>query len=215
MIAIIDYDAGNLTSVERALRSLGADCAISRDPEFIAQAARVILPGVGRAGSGMASLRRQGMDRVLTDIVAQGKPFLGICFGTQILFDYSEEDLTDCLGLLPGKVVRFPVEHRDAAGEALKVPHMGWNGVDWRMNHPVFAGIPAEAEFYFVHSYFLQPTSEDLVAGVTDYGFPFTSAVARGSMVAVQFHPEKSGRPGLKLLENFLAWDGKEGGHAL
>lgn len=215
MIAIIDYDAGNLTSVERALRSLGADCAISRDPEFIAQAARVILPGVGRAGAGMASLRRLGLDRVLADTVAQGKPFLGICFGTQIIFDYSEEDLTDCLGLMPGKVVRFPVDHRDQAGDPLKVPHMGWNGVDWKKSHPVFAGIPDEAEFYFVHSYYLQPDSENLVAGTTDYGFPFTSAVARGSLVAVQFHPEKSGRPGLKLLKNFLAWDGKEGGDAL
>lgn len=215
MIAIIDYDAGNLTSVDRALRSLGADCAISRDPEFIASAQRVILPGVGRAGAGMASLRRLGLDRVLADTVAQGKPFLGICFGTQIIFDYSEEDLTDCLGLMPGKVVRFPVDHRDAAGEPLKVPHMGWNGVNWKINHPVFAGIPGEAEFYFVHSYYLQPASDELVAGTTDYGFPFVSAVAKGSLVAVQFHPEKSGRPGLKLLKNFLAWDGKEGGDAL
>ncbi|MBU1277166.1 MAG: imidazole glycerol phosphate synthase subunit HisH [Proteobacteria bacterium] len=215
MIAIIDYDAGNLTSVERALRSLGADCAISRDPGFIAQAQRVILPGVGRAGAGMASLRRLGLDRVLADTVAQGKPFLGICFGTQIIFDYSEEDLTGCLGLMPGKVVRFPVDHRDTAGNPLKVPHMGWNGVSWKKRHPVFAGIPEQAEFYFVHSYYLQPDGDNLVAGVTDYGFPFASAVARGSLVAVQFHPEKSGRPGLKLLDNFLAWDGKEAGDAL
>ena len=215
MIAIIDYDAGNLTSVERALNSLGAPCAVSRDPEFIAKAERVILPGVGRAGSGMASLRRMGLDQVLADAVAQGKPFLGICFGTQIIFDYSEEDLTDCLGLIPGKVVRFPLEHRDADGQALKVPHMGWNGVTWQREHPVFAGLPEEAEYYFVHSYYLQPADEALVAGATDYGFDFCSAVARGSLVAVQFHPEKSGRPGLKLLENFVAWDGKEGGDAL
>ncbi|MCB2227491.1 MAG: imidazole glycerol phosphate synthase subunit HisH [Desulfarculaceae bacterium] len=215
MIAIIDYDAGNLTSVERALNSLGAPCAISRDPEFIAKAERVILPGVGRAGSGMASLRRMGLDKVLAQATAQGKPFLGICFGTQILFDYSEEDLTDCLGLMPGKVVRFPVDHRDQTGEALKVPHMGWNGVSWKTSHPVFAGLPEEAEYYFVHSYYLQPSDEALVAGVTDYGFDFCSAVAKGSLVAVQFHPEKSGRPGLKILENFVAWDGKEGADAL
>jgi glutamine amidotransferase len=215
VIAIIDYDAGNLTSVERALRSLGAECAISRDPEFIARAERVILPGVGRAGSGMASLRRLGLDKVLAQAVEQGKPFLGICFGTQIIFDYSEEDLTDCLGLMPGRVVRFPLEHKDAAGEPLKVPHMGWNGVSWRGGHPVFAGLPEQAEYYFVHSYYLEPAEPSHVAGTTEYGFDFCSAVARGSLVAVQFHPEKSGRPGLKLLANFLAWDGKEAGDAL
>jgi imidazole glycerol-phosphate synthase subunit HisH len=215
LIAIIDYDAGNLASVERALKSLGADCAISRDAEFIASAERVILPGVGRAGSGMASLRRLGLDQVLRDTVAQGKPFLGICFGTQIIFDYSEEDLTDCLGLMPGKVVRFPVEHTDASGQALKVPHMGWNGMTPKRPHPVFAGLPEEAEFYFVHSYYLEPASESEVVATTDYGFDFCSAVAKGSLVAVQFHPEKSGRPGLKLLGNFLSWDGKEDGNAV
>ena len=215
MIAIIDYDAGNLASVERALRSLGADCAISRDAEFIASAERIILPGVGRAGSGMASLRRLGLDKVLADSVAQGKPFLGICFGTQIIFDYSEEDLTDCLGLMPGKVVRFPLDHKDSAGEALKVPHMGWNGMSLKRSHPVFAGLPPEAEFYFVHSYYLQPADESEIVGTTDYGFDFCSAVAQGSLVAVQFHPEKSGRPGLRILENFISWDGKEAGDAV
>ncbi|RJX35869.1 MAG: imidazole glycerol phosphate synthase subunit HisH [Desulfarculus sp.] len=215
MIAIIDYDAGNLTSVERALRSLGAECAISRDAGFISAAERVILPGVGRAGTGMASLRRLGLDKVLADTVAAGKPLLGICFGTQIIFDYSEEDFTDCLGLMPGKVVRFPLEHRDADGQPLKVPHMGWNGMQLKRPHPVLSGLPAEAEFYFVHSYYPLPAQESFVVGATDYGLPFASAVARGSLVAVQFHPEKSGRPGLRLLQNFLDWDGKEGGGAL
>ncbi|MEW5913803.1 MAG: imidazole glycerol phosphate synthase subunit HisH [Thermodesulfobacteriota bacterium] len=215
MIAIIDYDAGNLTSVERALRSLGAECAISRDADFIAAAERVILPGVGRAGAGMASLRRLGLDQVLAQTVAAGKPLLGICFGTQIIFDFSEEDLTDCLGLMPGRVVRFPVEHRDAAGQPLKVPHMGWNGLQVKRPHPVLAGLPSEAEFYFVHSFYPVPGQDSFVIGTTDYGFSFASAVARGSLVAVQFHPEKSGRPGLRLLQNFLSWDGKEGGDAL
>ncbi len=215
MIAIIDYDAGNLASVERALKSLGADCAISRDAEFIASAERIILPGVGRAGSGMASLRRLGLDKVLADSVAQMKPFLGICFGTQIIFDYSEEDLTDCLGLMLGKVVRFPLDHKDADGEPLKVPHMGWNGMSLKRTHPVFAGLPPEAEFYFVHSYYLQPADESEIVGTTDYGFDFCSAVAQGSLVAVQFHPEKSGRPGLRILENFISWDGKETGDAV
>lgn len=214
MIAIIDYEAGNLTSVERALKSLGAQCAISRDAGFIAAAERVILPGVGRAGSGIASLRRLGLDQVLADTVAQGKPLLGICFGTQIVFDFSEEDLTDCLGLMPGRVVRFPPEHKDAEGQALKVPHMGWNGMQLMRPHPVFAGLPAAAEFYFVHSYYPLPAEEEYVVGTTDYGLSFASAVAKGSLVAVQYHPEKSGRPGLQILRNFLAWDGKEGAGA-
>jgi glutamine amidotransferase len=214
VIAIIDYEAGNLTSVARAVKSLGADCRVSKDLEVIAQAERVIFPGVGAAGAAMNSLRRLGMDAALKNALAAGKPVLGICLGTQIIFEKSEEDLATCLGLLPGATVRFPVEHIDAAGQALKVPHMGWNGVSWRRPHPVFAGLPAEAEFYFVHSYYPAPAEAADVVGVTDYGLTFAAAVAKDNLVAVQFHPEKSGRPGLKILANFLAWDGKEGGRA-
>jgi glutamine amidotransferase len=214
VIAIIDYEAGNLTSVARAVKSLGADCRVSKDLEVIAQAERVIFPGVGAAGAAMNSLRRLGMDAALKNALAAGKPVLGICLGTQIIFEKSEEDLATCLGLLPGATVRFPVEHIDAAGQALKVPHMGWNGVSWRRPHPVFAGLPPEAEFYFVHSYHPAPARPAHVLGLTDYGLAFASAVARDNLVAVQFHPEKSGRPGLKILANFLAWDGKEGGRA-
>jgi glutamine amidotransferase len=211
VIAIIDYEAGNLTSVARAVRHLGAECAVTQDLEAIAGAERIVFPGVGAAGSAMASLRRLGLDRALAAALEAGRPVLGICLGTQIVFESSQEDAAQCLGLLPGEVVRFPAGHADAAGEPLKVPHMGWNGVAWRRSHPVFAGVPAEAEFYFVHSFYPRPTDPTIVVGETDYGLSFASAVARGSLVAVQFHPEKSGRPGLAVLENFLAWDGREG----
>ena len=134
--------------------------------------------------------------------------------GCQIIFDQSEEDLTDCLGLIPGTVKRFPVDHKDLDGQTLKVPHMGWNGIKWLKPHPVFAGLPREAEFYFVHSYYPQPAESKFSLGLTNYGLDFTAAVANGSLVAVQFHAEKSGRPGLRILENFMAWDGKEGSDA-
>lgn len=209
MIAIIDYEAGNLTSVARAIDHLGAPCAVTQDLAVIAGAERVIFPGVGAAGSAMASLRRLGLDKALSDALASGKPVLGICLGTQIVFQDSQEDLAQCLGFLPGQVVRFPQRHVDAAGQALKVPHMGWNGVNWRKSHPVFANLPEEAEFYFVHSFYPAPSSPASIIGMTEYGLEFASAVGRDNLVAVQFHPEKSGAPGLKILQNFLAWDGK------
>ena len=215
MIAIIDYEAGNLTSVQRALDHLGAPCRISNDLEFIAKAERVIFPGVGAAGAAMTSLRRLGLDRALKEALNQGKPVLGICLGTQIIFEGSQEDQAQCLGVLPGQTVRFPADHHDAAGEPLKVPHMGWNQVAWTRPHPVFAGLPREAEYYFVHSYHPAPARAEDVVGVTSYGLDFAAAVARDNLAAVQFHPEKSGRPGLTILANFLAWDGREGSDAL
>jgi len=211
VIAIIDYEAGNLTSVARAVGHLGAPCLVTQDLEAIAGAERVIFPGVGAAGSAMASLKRLKLDQALRQAVTSGKPVLGICLGTQIVFERSQEDLAQCLGLLPGEVVRFPLRHVDAAGGPLKVPHMGWNGVAWRKPHPVFAGLPEQAEFYFVHSYYPKPSDPGVVLGVTEYGFEFASAVGRANLVAVQFHPEKSGAPGLRILENFLSWDGKAG----
>ncbi|MFZ5586874.1 MAG: imidazole glycerol phosphate synthase subunit HisH [Thermodesulfobacteriota bacterium] len=210
MIAIIDYEAGNLTSVKRALDHLGAPCRITSDLDFIASAERVIFPGVGAAGAAMASMRRLGLDRALAEALRVGKPVLGICLGTQIIFESSQEDLATCLGLMPGQTVRFPLDHRDAAGNPLKVPHMGWNSVSWTRPHPVFAGLPAEAEFYFVHSYYPAPSRAADVVGRTEYGLGFAAAVARDNLAAVQFHPEKSGRPGLQILANFIAWDGKE-----
>ncbi len=212
MIAIIDYEAGNLASVERALRHLGAECKITCDPAEVDCAERIVFPGVGAAGAAMANLRRLGLDAALRRAVEQNKPVLGICIGCQVIFQRSEEDGAECLGLVPGQVARFPLEHRDAQGNELKVPHMGWNGVRFLRPHPVFAGIDPRAEFYFVHSYYPVPADPAAVIGVTDYGLEFCSALAQGSLVAVQFHAEKSGRPGLKILQNFLAWDGKEGG---
>lgn len=209
VIAIIDYEAGNLTSVARAVDYLGASCAVTQDLGVIAGAERVIFPGVGAAGSAMASLKRLGLDQALADALASGRPVLGICLGTQIVFQESQEDLAKCLGFLPGQVVRFPLSHIDNAGEPLKVPHMGWNGVSWKTSHPVFADLPEQAEYYFVHSFYPAPADQATVLGVTEYGLEFASAVGRDNLVAVQFHPEKSGAPGLKILENFLAWDGK------
>lgn len=209
MIAIIDYEAGNLTSVARAVDHLGAECAVTRDLELIAAAERVIFPGVGAAGAAMNSLRRLELDQALKSAVDSGKPVLGICLGTQIIFDRSDEDLAGCLGLISGKVIRFAEDMKDEDGRTLKVPHMGWNQVQWIRPHPVFAGLPEDAEFYFVHSFHPLPENQDDVVGLTEYGRTFASVVAKDNLVATQFHPEKSGRPGLKILENFLAWNGE------
>lgn len=209
MIGIVDYRAGNLTSVFRALRHLGIACEISSDAAFLRGASRIIFPGVGAAGEAMANLHATGMDLLLAEALAAGKPILGICLGAQIIFDRSEENDAVCLGLIPGRVRRFPGD-MTAEGRPLKIPHMGWNRVAWQKNHPVFRGIPTEAEFYFVHSYFPVPADAAWVAGSTEYGVSFCSAVARRNLAAVQFHPEKSGAPGLRILENFSRWGGTD-----
>lgn len=205
MIAIIDYKAGNLTSVKLACDTIGAEAEITSAPEKILSADRVIFPGVGAAGAAMRNLTGLGLAPVVRQAVAQGRPFLGICLGTQIVFDRSEEDGgVDCLGLVPGTVRLFrPASRLD------KVPQMGWNSVRWVRPHPVFAGIEPDSEFYFVHSYYPAPAEAGYTIGETEYaGTTFASAVGRGSLVATQFHPEKSGRIGLKLLENFARWNG-------
>jgi len=204
MIAIIDYEAGNLTSVELAVRYLGFDCVVTQDPAAIAGAERVIFPGVGAAGSAVANCRRLGLSAALSDAVARGVPTLGICLGCQIILSRSEEDGgTDCLGLVPGSVVRF------ALPAECKIPHMGWNDVTFEP-HPVFVGIEQGLDFYFVHSFYTVPDDDGMILGRTDYGgFTFASALGRGNLVATQFHPEKSGRFGLRLLDNFLHWSGK------
>ena len=210
MIGIVDYRAGNLTSVARALDKLHEPCIITNDSKLLDDASHIIFPGVGAAGAAMANLRESALDGHLKRWVKEGKPILGICLGTQVIFDRSEEDDTPCLGIVPGEVKRFPADLREG-GQRLKIPHMGWNRVSFqggREGHPVFAGIPAEAEFYFVHSYYPAPADAAWAAGWTDYGIRFCSAVARGNLVAVQFHPEKSGRPGLTLLANFCRWGG-------
>jgi glutamine amidotransferase len=210
MIGIVDYRAGNLTSVARALHSLGIPCAVTGDPAVLERAERIIFPGVGAAGEAMANLKASGLDDRIRGWVREGRPVLGICLGTQVIFAQSEEDGgTPCLGILPGIVRRFPVGLEEN-GERLKIPHMGWNSVAFRKAHPVFAGIAPEAEFYFVHSYYPDPAEREHVVGETRYGFPFAAAVARRNLVAVQFHPEKSGRPGLQILANFSRWRGND-----
>ncbi len=207
MIAIIDYKAGNLTSVERAVRKLGHPCRVTNKPADIRAADRIIFPGVGAAGQAMADLQALGLDALIREVYDGGKPFLGICLGTQIIFEYSEENATTCLGLIPGRVKLFS-QPLFEGGARLKIPHMGWNGMDTVRAHPVFAGLEAGSEFYFVHSYYPVPADDALLAGTTDYGLRFASAVAHRNLVAVQWHPEKSGRAGLKVLENFCRWDG-------
>ncbi|MDY6824697.1 MAG: imidazole glycerol phosphate synthase subunit HisH [Thermodesulfobacteriota bacterium] len=206
MIAIVDYNAGNLTSVARALAKIGYDHRITGDPTEIENAERVIFPGVGAAGSAMESLKRSGLDEALREVLQKGKPLLGICLGTQIILEKSRENNADCLGLIKGDVRHFPPDMTDSGGCRLKIPHMGWNTIALTIDHPVFADCPAEAEFYFVHSYYPVPMNEESVIATTDYGIAFASVIGHYNLVACQFHPEKSGRPGLRILENFCRW---------
>ncbi len=207
MIAIIDYRAGNLTSVARALHHLGEPCEITGDPRKLRKAERIIFPGVGAAGEAMTNLRSAGLDACIRDLFQEGKPILGICLGTQVIFGYSEENETACLGIMSGQVKRFPAGLRED-GKLLKIPHMGWNRVDFAGSHPVFRDLSSGSEFYFVHSFYPAPADEKLVAGWSDYGIRFCAAVADRNLVAVQFHAEKSGRFGLQILKNFCRWEG-------
>jgi imidazole glycerol-phosphate synthase subunit HisH len=212
MIAIIDYKAGNLTSVKRALDALGRTSAITRDPSEVLGAERIVFPGVGAAGKAMLDLRALKLDQALHRAFRAGRPILGICLGTQVILERSEENRTDCLGLVRGEVRRFPEPLSDTDGRTLKVPHMGWNRVEFRRRHPVFQGVDPESEFYFVHSYYPVPAETERILGETEHGIRFPSVLDAGNLVAVQFHPEKSGRAGLRILENFCSWRG--GAHA-
>jgi len=206
VIAIIDYNAGNLTSVRLALEAIEAPCEITSDPARILAADRVIFPGVGAAAEAMRNLRERGLLDSLRDVVVAGKPFLGICLGTQVIFEFSEEDGgTPCIGIVPGAVKRFT-----PSDPMCKIPQMGWNAVDFRKPHPLLEGIENGSEFYFVHSYYCAPSDPAYIVGETDYAdVIFASVVGKGNLFATQFHPERSGRIGLKLLENFSLWDGK------
>jgi glutamine amidotransferase len=210
MIAIIDYKAGNLTSVKRALDFLGQDSIITHDYSSITEADRIIFPGVGAAGSAMADLRALKLDHALWQAFREGKPVLGICLGTQIIMETSQENDTPCLGLIKGQTVRFPDDCRDGKGRRLKVPHMGWNGVRFKKRHPVFHGVDPKSEFYFVHAYYPLPVDASRVLGETEYGIAFPSVLVCHNLIAMQFHPEKSGRPGLHILSNFCDWNGKD-----
>lgn len=207
-IAIVDYGMGNLRSVYQAVRKVapGANVVVSGDADVIASAKRVVFPGQGAAPDCMREIRARGLDKVIAAAIAAGKPFLGICMGLQVLFEHSGEGDTPCLGLIPGQVTRFAHGLKDAQGNKLKVPHMGWNGVR-HAAHPLWDGIAQDTRFYYVHSYYVQPRDMDIVQGTSDYPQPFVCAVSRGNLFAVQFHPEKSASAGLKLLENFVNWN--------
>ena len=209
MIAIIDYEAGNLTSVKRALNFLGHEPVITSDFSTITQAERIIFPGVGAAGKAMSDLKSLELDQAILESFHNARPILGICLGTQIFLEWSQENDTRCLGLINGEVRRFPENLTDHEGKKLKVPHMGWNGVKLKRKHPLFEGVDPGSEFYFVHSYYPAPTNPDEVLGETDYGTGFASVLVVNNLVAMQYHPEKSGRPGLKILSNFCNWNGK------
>ena len=232
MIAIIDYKAGNLTSVRLALEAIGAPCEITSDPARVLTAERVIFPGVGAAAEAMKNLREMGLVGPIREVVAAGTPFLGICLGTQVIFEFSEEDGgTPCIGLVPGTVKRFM-----PSDPSCKIPQMGWNTVCFGASapkhsdsapglqgfgasapkhnavgaHPLFEGVEDASEFYFVHSYYPAPSDAGYVVAETEYADArFASVVGKANLFATQFHPERSGRIGLRLLENFARWDGK------
>ena len=206
MIAIIDYDAGNLTSVSRAVSYLGMPNVVTKAAAEIRAAQGIIFPGVGAAGSAMESLKRSGLDKIIKEAFASGKPILGICLGTQIILSQSEENTTPCLGILDGTVRAFAPDFRSKDGQKLKIPHMGWNGIRIEKSHPLLSGVGVEDEFYFVHSYYPEPKDDVNVIAVTDYGISFASILGFKNVFATQFHLEKSGRPGLKILENFCKW---------
>jgi glutamine amidotransferase len=197
MIAIIDYGAGNLRSVINAVSRLGYQPEIISTPDEVLAAEAVILPGVGAAAATMANLQTLGLVDPIRRLIAAGKPFLGVCIGLQILFTGTEEGgWHECLDIIPGTVRQLP--------PGLKIPHMGWNQVKQRIPHWIFEGIPDEANFYFVHSYYVKPDDRLLVAGETEYGIPMCSVLTLGNLVATQFHPEKSGEFGLRIYDNFI-----------
>ena len=212
-VAVIDYGMGNLHSVAKALEKVGENVSIqvSADADTILNADRVVLPGVGAMRDCMGELKRLGLDKVVHEAVDSGKPLLGVCVGMQALLEKSAENNgVECLAVLPGQVEYFGEDLRDLkTDEKLKIPHMGWNQVHQTIEHPMWQGIAQDARFYFVHSFYAQPGNPDLIAASTSYGFPFTSALYKDNVFAVQFHPEKSQHAGLALYANFLKWNGK------
>jgi len=197
MITIIDYGGGNLRSVANAIARLGYEARVTDNPQEVLDAAVAILPGVGAAGDTVHHLEEAGMSGAIRELVTNNRPLFAVCVGMQVLFDGTEEGgWHDCLGMIPGVVRRLP--------QGLKVPHMGWNQVRQRIGHPMFDGIPDEANFYFVHSYYPDPQDSSVVASITEYGVAMCSMLVKGNLVATQFHPEKSGEHGLKMYQNFF-----------
>ncbi|MFC2069636.1 imidazole glycerol phosphate synthase subunit HisH [Chloroflexota bacterium] len=204
MITIIDYNAGNIRSVQRACVEAGVQATVTSDPAAVTKAERIIFPGVGAAPSAMDYMAGLGLDKALGKAFEAGVPILGICLGAQIILDSSEEGNRKCLGLVSGKTLRFRVRDKQ-----LKIPHMGWNEVTIVQSHPLLDGIKAGDEFYFVHSFYPQPIRKEDIYAVTEYEDDFCSALGHKNLFATQFHPEKSGRLGLRLLERFAVWDGR------
>jgi len=197
MIVIVDYGAGNLRSVLNALGRLGYGAKITSTASELASAQVAILPGVGAAADSMANLERLGLVGPIRQFIAEGRPFLGVCVGLQLLFTGTEEGgWHQCLDVIPGVVRRLP--------SGLKIPHMGWNQLEQRTSHPIFSGIPDDADFYFTHSFYAEPEDESVVAGTTSYGLSMCSMIIKDNLIAAQFHPEKSGEYGLKMYANFL-----------
>lgn len=208
MIGIVDYNAGNITSVEHALSYLKCPYLISKKPQDLKDASALLFPGVGEASYAMAQLQTSGFDSFLKDFCAEGKPLLGICLGSQIIFEHSEEGDTQCLGLLKGEIRHFSslLKDKGIRDPSLKIPHMGWNSIAWDSSFslPLLQGIPPHSDFYFVHSYVIQPEDPSIIDGKCDYGIEVPSILHNGSIYAMQFHPEKSGKHGLALLKNFI-----------
>src|SRR5581483_10819458 len=199
MIAIIDYGAGNIRSIARALAYLGENAQVTDDPHAVAEARAIVLPGVGSGGAAMARITGRGLDDAIREATRQGKPFLGICLGMQLLADHHAEGEVGGLSLFRGEVRRIP--------HGPKIPHMGWNQVQQlHVDLPIFADIPQDAYFYFAHSYYVEPQDHRGVAALTDYGSPYCSVIATEQVWGTQFHPEKSGKIGLQLLKNFVRW---------
>ncbi|MBD3320370.1 MAG: imidazole glycerol phosphate synthase subunit HisH [Chitinivibrionales bacterium] len=205
MTAIIDYNAGNLTSVKRALDYLGISCVITPDRNDVLAAERILFPGVGHAGTSMQILRERGLDTALREAYSAGTPILGICLGTQIILSHSDEGDTSCVGLIDGDCPRFAVQNN-----SLKIPHMGWDGISIKRDHPLLRHVTENDEFYFVHSYYPRPGREEDIIAECEYEALFPAVIGCKNLFATQFHPEKSGRAGLELLKNFCAWDGAE-----
>jgi glutamine amidotransferase len=204
MIAIVDYNAGNLRSVQRACRAVGVDGVFTQDADVVARADKIIFPGVGHARTAMETLTRTGLKQAICDAFGRGTPILGICVGAQLLLDGSEEGPTDGLRLIPGMTRRFQL-----GDPALKIPHIGWNEVRPLQPHFLLDGIQPGDEFYFVHSYYLDASEPGHRFAESDYGGPFGCAIGRDNLFATQFHPEKSGQPGLRLLQRFAEWNGE------
>ncbi|MCR4580304.1 MAG: imidazole glycerol phosphate synthase subunit HisH [Treponema sp.] len=204
MIGIVDYNAGNITSVERALKSLGTDFILSKKPADLKDCDRLIFPGVGDAAYAMVQLKETGFDDFLRKSVEEGKPLLGICLGSQIIFQHSEEGDTECLGLIKGNIRHFESLDKDIVSKGFKIPHMGWNNLNLQNGDcPILKGIPEKADFYFVHSYVICPESDSVIKASADYGVKVPAVIQSGNIFACQFHPEKSGAVGLSILKNF------------